>query len=51
MDRFRFQSQAFADIPWHTDILCAPDGIEKLKDIEVLRVSSLICFRRHTEAL
>ena len=38
MESFRTESVAFKGIPWRTDILHTPGGLEKLTDIPQLSV-------------
>jgi len=38
MESFRTESIAFKSVPWRTDILHTPGGLEKLTDISQLSV-------------
>jgi hypothetical protein len=38
-DQFRTESVPFKMIPWWTDVLCTPGGLDKLKGIPELSVS------------
>jgi hypothetical protein len=43
MDHFRYDSDAFKSLPWRTNILYTPLGVEKVEHIPALSVSPPIC--------
>jgi len=40
-DHFRVSSAAFKDIPWRTNVVYVPNGLEALDNIAVLTVSDM----------